>query len=153
VNPPVDVSFGEIVQEALNHFSGEIGSRGIEVVLPDSWPMVRVDRLRILEVLMNLIENSTKYIGDEPYPEIEIGWRGEGNETAFFVRDNGIGIEADQREKVFDLFYKLDPSTEGSGVGLAIVKRIAEVHGGKIWIDSEGGKGTAVLFTLPTAED
>ncbi len=153
VNPPVDVSFGEIVQEALNHFSGEIGSRGIEVVLAESWPMVRVDRLRILEVLMNLIENSTKYMGDEPYPEIEIGWRGEGNETAFFVRDNGIGIEADQREKVFDLFYKLDPSTEGSGVGLAIVKRIAEVNGGKIWIDSEGGKGTTILFTLPTAGD
>ena len=92
-------------------------------------------------------------MGDEPNPEIETGWRGEGNETAFFVRDNGIGNEADQREKVFDLFYKLDPSTEGSGVGLAIVKRIAEVHGGKIWMESEGGNGTTVLFTLPTAGD
>jgi PAS domain S-box-containing protein len=153
VNPPVDVSFGEIVREALDHFSEEIGSRGIEVVLPDSWPVVRVDRLRILEVLTNLIENSTKYMGDEIAPEMGIGWRREGDETVFFVRDNGIGIEADQREKVFDLFYKLDPSTDGCGVGLAIVKRIAEVHGGRIWIESEKGRGTTVLFTLPTAED
>ncbi len=112
-----------------------------------------MDRLRILEVLTNLIENSTKYMGDEPNPEIEIGWRQEGDETAFFVKDNGIGIEADQQEKVFGLFYKLDPGTEGSGAGLAIVKRIVEVHGGRIWIESELGMGTGVFFTIPTVED
>lgn len=116
----------------------------------------RVDELgwlRTLEVLMNLTENSAKYMGDEISPEIEIGWRRNGDETAFFVKDNGIGIEAAQREKVFDLFYKLGPSTVGSGVGLAIVKRIVEFHGGRIWIESEEGKGTTVLFTLPMAED
>jgi len=153
VNPPGDVSFGEIVRESLDRFSKEIGSKGIEVILPESWPVVRVDRLRTLEVLTNLIENSTKYVGERSNPEIEIGWLRDGGETVFFVRDNGIGIEADQREKVFDLFYKLDPSTEGSGVGLAIVKRIVEVHGGRIWIESEEGEGTKVFFTFPTVED
>jgi PAS domain S-box-containing protein len=148
--PQVDVSFGEIVREALDHFSPEIGSRGINILLAERWPVVRVDRLRIVEVLTNLVENSVKYMGDEGSPEIEIGWRREGDEAVFFVRDNGIGIEADQREKVFDLFYKLDPTTEGTGVGLAIVKRIIEVHNGRIWVESEEGTGTTVFFTLPT---
>ncbi len=148
--PPVDVSFGEIVRETLDHFSPEIGSRGINILLAERWPVVRVDRLRILEVLTNLVENSVKYMREGANPKIEIGWRREEDETAFFVRDNGIGIEADQREKVFDLFYKLDPTTEGTGVGLAIVKRIVEVHNGRIWVESDGGTGTTVFFTLPT---
>ncbi len=152
-NPPEEeVSFGEIVEDALDALSDKIRAKGVEVpLLPESWPSVRVDRMRIVEVLTNLVENSMKYMGDESDPEIEIGWRKEDGETVFFVRDNGIGIEKDQREKVFDLFYKLDPDSEGSGVGLAIVKRIIEVHGGKIWIEPEEGKGTAVLFTLPTS--
>ncbi|HOO52914.1 MAG TPA: CHASE4 domain-containing protein [Methanothrix sp.] len=152
VNPPEEVSFGEIVSESLGRFSEDARSKGIEVLLPESWPAVRVDRLRIVEVLTNLIENSMKYMGDVIGPEIGIGWWREGDEIVFFVKDNGIGIEPDQREKVFELFYKLDPSTEGTGVGLAIVKRIIEVHGGRIWIESEEGMGTTVLFTLPAAE-
>ena len=152
-NPPEEeVSFGEIVEDALEALSDKIRAKGVEVpLLPESWPSVRVDRMRIVEVLTNLVENSMKYMGDESDPEIEIGWRKEDGETVFFVRDNGIGIEKDQREKVFDLFYKLDPDSEGSGVGLAIVKRIIEVHGGKIWIEPEEGKGTTFLFTLPTS--
>jgi len=151
-SPPEDASFGDIVHESLDRFSAEIGSKGVEVVLAESWPKVRVDRLRIQEVLMNLIENGLKYMGNESNPEIEIGWRREGDETIFFIRDNGTGIEADQQEKVFDLFYKLDPDTEGSGVGLAIVKRIIEVHNGRIWIESEVGTGTTFFFNLPTVE-
>jgi len=89
-------------------------------------------------------------MGDESHPEIEIGWRRNGDETVFFVRDNGIGIEADQGEKVFDLFYKLDPDSEGTGVGLAIVKRIVEVHNGRVWVESEVGVGSTFFFTLPT---
>jgi signal transduction histidine kinase len=65
------------------------------------------------------------------------------------VRDNGIGIEKSQAEKVFDLFYQMDKSGGGTGAGLAIVKRIVEVHGGRIWIESELGKGCTVCFTLP----
>jgi PAS domain S-box-containing protein len=150
-NPPEEVSFGDAVQEVLEALSDKIKARPIKVVLSESWPAVRVDRLRIEEALTNLVENSIKYMGDETDPEIEIGWRKVGGERVFFVRDNGIGIEGAQLEKVFDLFYKLDPDSEGSGVGLAIVRRIIEVHGGKIWVDPGEGKGTTVLFTLPPA--
>jgi len=67
----------------------------------------------------------------------------------FFVQDNGIGMDPSQHEKVFDLFYQVDESGKGTGAGLAIVKRIIEVHGGRIWIESEKGKGCTVCFTLP----
>ncbi|NMX21710.1 histidine kinase, partial [ANME-1 cluster archaeon GoMg4] len=97
-----------------------------------------------------------KYRGDQPSPKIDIGYRvdGESEETVFFVKDNGIGIEKSQHGKVFELFYMLDRSSGGgTGAGLAIVKRIIEVHGGRIWIESEKdkgkGKGCTVCFTLP----
>lgn len=102
-------------------------------------------------MLKNLVENGIKYMGEERNPEIEMGWREAGGETVFFVRDNGIGIEREELDKVFDLFYKLNPESEGSGVGLAIVKRIIEVHGGRIWAEPGEEKGTTFLFTLPRA--
>lgn len=110
---------------------------------------MHVDKMRIVEVLVNLIANSINYRGDEPHPKIEIGHRSEDGETVFFVQDNGIGIDKSEHENVFDLFYQVDASVEGTGAGLAIVKRIIEVHGGCIWIESEKGKGTTVCFTLP----
>jgi signal transduction histidine kinase len=100
-------------------------------------------------VLVNLIENSIKFMGDQPKPKIEIGYRTADNEPIFFVKDNGIGLEKSQHEKVFQLFYKMDKESKGSGAGLTIVKRIVEVHGGRIWIESELGKGCTVCFTLP----
>jgi signal transduction histidine kinase len=91
-------------------------------------------------------------MGDQAHPEIEIGHRKDGGETVFFVRDNGIGIDPSQHDKVFDLFYKVNKESEGTGAGLAIVKRIIEVHGGGIWIESELGKGCTVCFTLEPAK-
>jgi signal transduction histidine kinase len=107
--------------------------------------------MRIIEVLVNLIENSLKYMGLQANPEIEIGQRIDGKDRIFFVRDNGIGMDPSQHDKVFELFYKVDKKIEGTGAGLAIVKRIIEVHGGSIWIESEMGHGCAVCFTLPIA--
>ena len=92
-------------------------------------------------------------MGDEPKPSIEIGERQDGDETVCFVRDNGIGIESKYHKKVFGLFDKLDKSSEGTGIGLALVKRIVEVHGGRIWVESEGaGKGATFCFTIPAKE-
>ena len=108
--------------------------------------------MRITEVLVNLIENSIKYMGWQANPEIEIGQRIDGEDKTFFVRDNGIGIDPSQHDKVFELFYKVDKKSEGTGAGLAIVKRIIEVHGGCIWIESEIGQGCTVCFTLPLAD-
>ena len=112
--------------------------------------MVRVDRARFVAVLQNLLDNAAKFIGSQPEPRIEVGVRGSESERVFFVRDNGIGIDPRHHQKVFGLFDKLDPRSEGTGVGLAIVQRILEVHGGRIWLESEGaGKGSSFCFTLP----
>jgi signal transduction histidine kinase len=89
-------------------------------------------------------------MGDQQYPEIRIGIEYNNNRPVFFVRDNGIGIDQKYFGKLFHLFEKLDAKKEGSGVGLAIVKRIIEVHGGRIWVESGGlGKGSTFRFTLP----
>ncbi len=145
-NPPEDVPFAEIVDDALEQTANQILESGAKVTVAENFPIVHVDRMRIAEVLVNLITNSIKYRGEQKNLEIEIGYRGEG---VFFVRDNGMGIDKSQQEKVFELFYKVDSGSEGTGAGLAIVKRIIEVHNGRIWIESEPGKGCTVCFTLP----
>jgi signal transduction histidine kinase len=148
-NPSEDVPFEEIVQEALLQTSQRIKSAGIEVLVANNLPVVHADRTRIVEAMVNLIENSLKYRGEQQHPRIDIGYRTEADETVFFVRDNGIGIDPSQHEKVFELFYKVNKGSEGTGAGLAIVKRIIDVQGGRIWMESELGKGTTVCFTLP----
>ena len=149
VNPPEKVPFGDIVLDALGQVQGRITKGGVKVAVAQDMPEVYVDRMRIVEVVVNLIENSIKYMGDQANPEIEIGHRQNGGLCTFFVRDNGMGIDPSQYDKVFELFYKVDNKSEGSGAGLAIVKRIIEVQGGRIWVESEKGKGSTFCFTLP----
>jgi signal transduction histidine kinase len=152
VNPPENVPFGEIVSEALAQSPAKLSSKNVRVTVEDDLPIVQVDRIRLVEVLVNLLENSVKYMGDQPQPRIEIGKRLDCENMVLFVRDNGIGIEPIRHDKVFELFYKVDKKSEGSGAGLAIVKKIIEVHGGKIWIESDLGKGCTVCFTLEPAK-
>ena len=144
-NPPEDVPFGALVQEAQE----QIKSSGVEVTVADDFPTVHVDRMRIVEVLVNLITNSTKYMGEQRHPKIDIGYRVDGKTPVFFVQDNGMGIDQTQHETVFKLFHKVDGSSNGTGAGLAIVKRIIKVHEGRIGIESKKGKGCTVCFTLP----
>jgi PAS domain S-box-containing protein len=151
MNPPENVPFGEIVKEALDQMAEKLGSKAVAVSVAQDLPVANVDRMRIVEVLVNLIENSVRYMGDQPEPKIAVGHRLDGAETVFFVRDNGIGIDPSQHEKVFELFYKVDKKSEGTGAGLAIIKRIIEVHGGRIWIESKLEKGCTVCFMLPLA--
>jgi signal transduction histidine kinase len=104
----------------------------------------------LLEVFQNLVENAVKFMGDQTEPCIEIGWQKKETEIVCFVKDNGVGIDPRYQQKVFGLFERLDPSVEGTGVGLAIVKRIIETHGGRIWVRSEGSlQGCTFYFTLP----
>src|SRR5688572_2379025 len=153
INPPSDIPLAKIVEEALSLVQGRLRTGNVEVHIQEDLPTVRGDRPRLVEVLQNLIDNAVKFMGDQPAPKVEIGMRKEIDEQVFFVRDNGIGIEASHREKVFDLFDKLNPHTEGTGVGLALAKRIVEVHGGRIWVESEGrGRGSTFCFTLPIEE-
>jgi signal transduction histidine kinase len=128
-NPPEDVPFNAIVKDALDQETETLKSRGVEVSIANDLPIVHVNRMRIAEVLVNLIENSIKYMGNQAHPKIEIDHRKDEEEIVFFVRDNGVGIEPSQHEKVFGLFYKVDGKSDGTGVGLALVKRIIEVHG------------------------
>ncbi len=152
-NDPEDIAMSVLAQEAVDLAAGRIVERGVEVEIADDLPTVRGDRLRLLEVMQNLVENGVKFMGDEEAPRVEVGCREVGGETVFFVRDNGIGIDPQYHDKVFGLFERLETGTEGTGIGLAIVKRIIEVHGGRIWVESEGlGKGAAFCFTLPPEE-
>lgn len=153
VNPPEDVALGEIAEEAQAQTAEPLKTSGVEFAVAEDCPTVHVDHMRIVEMLVALITNSIKFMGEQPHPKIEIGYRVDGEETVFFVRDNGMGIDISQHERVFDLFSKLDNNSEGTGAGLAIVKRIIEVHRGRIWIESGLGKGCTVCFTLPLSED
>ncbi|MCP4663541.1 MAG: hypothetical protein GY856_49785 [bacterium] len=91
------------------------------------------------------------YLGDQPRPRIEVGVRDQGPETVFYVRDNGQGIDARYHEKIFGLFERLSPrDSEATGIGLTLVKRIVEVHGGRVWVESAGrGRGSTFCFTFP----
>jgi len=154
-NPPDDVPFAEIVQETADLLSGPLEAGNIYLDIKGNFPVVHVDRLRISEVVQNLLSNAIKFMGDQPRPTIEIGMRGvdKDGKPIFYVRDNGIGIEPQYHDRVFGLFNRLDPSIEGTGIGLTLVKRIIDIHGGRIWIESEFGKGATFLFTLPITID
>ncbi|MBL8063758.1 MAG: GAF domain-containing protein [Anaerolineales bacterium] len=150
VNPLEPVDLGVIAREAAEVINARIQAKNVEIHISPSLPTVHGDRLRLREVFENLIDNASKYTGSQSSPRIEIGVH-EGVQPTVFVRDNGLGIDPKYRETIFGLFNKLDNQSEGTGVGLAIVKRIIETHGGKIWVESEGpGKGATFLFTLPS---
>jgi PAS domain S-box-containing protein len=151
INPPENVPFDDIVREALEHVRGGIEAGHVHVDVRGGLPVVHGDRVRLVEVMQNLLENAVKYTGGCPDPRAEIGTRGvdEHQYPILFVRDNGIGIAPEYHERVFGLFNKLNPQIEGTGIGLTLVKRIIEIHGGRIWIESSSGNGATFLFTLP----
>ncbi len=154
INPPEKIPFGELAREAVDMVTGRMGAGKVRIEIAQDLPVLYADRQRIREAVENLLDNAGKYMGSQPVPRIEIGCRQETGENIFFVRDNGIGIDPAYQEKIFGLFEKLDPSIEGTGVGLAVVKRIFEIHGGRIWVESEGvGHGSTFCFTLPRAMD
>ncbi len=145
-------NFESVVNEALQEIMPRIEGKDIEIKIQESLPDVFGDKKRLVQMLENLLSNALKYIGKEnPAPRIEIGAEQQSGGNVFFVRDNGVGIEKKFFAIIFQVFKRL-PSTKklagGSGIGLAIVKRIVELHGGRIWVSSETGKGTTFFFTL-----
>jgi signal transduction histidine kinase len=142
-------SLSEIADEAIASLRGSIQSSQAQVARLHELPVVFGERVRLIEVFQNLIDNAIKYTLPHARPHIEIGRRNEG-EVVLFVRDNGPGIAPRYHEKVFGLFERLDTSLEGTGVGLALVRKVVETHGGRIWIESDGVQGGSVFaFTLP----
>ncbi len=152
VNPPVEVAYADLVRGALAAVAGAISARGVAVEVGGGPLTLFGDRARLEEIWQNLVENAVKYMGDQPSPRIEIGIEAGGPEPVFRVRDNGMGIDPRYQARVFGLFEKLDPGSPGTGLGLALVKRIVELHGGAISLESEGqGRGACFRFTLPLA--
>jgi PAS domain S-box-containing protein len=150
MNAPIHVSLGMIVKDAINLLAGRIADKQVTIEVDPDLSVIYCDRTRMTQVMQNLLDNAIKFMGGQPEPRIWIGKRVDHNETVFFVRDNGIGIPAEYQDRIFGLFDKLDPKVEGTGVGLAMVKRIIETHGGRIWVESDGeGKGSVFLFTVP----
>jgi PAS domain S-box-containing protein len=156
MNPPQAVPFAAIVHEALDLVRARIEACGPEIIVAPDLPIVYGDRVRLVEVIQNLVDNACKFLGHQPDPRIEIGQNGDDANgwPILFVRDNGIGIEPQYCQRIFGLFNKLDAQTDGTGVGLALVKRIIEVHGGRIWVESAGaGHGATFCFTLPRSQE
>jgi signal transduction histidine kinase len=145
------------VKDAIKTLRPQIEARSIVMSVQEDLPVVNAERKRIGQVVDNLLANAVKYMGkDNPDPRIDVGFEVRDGETVFFVRDNGIGIEEKFFDKIFQIFQRLPSAKrvgEGTGIGLTIVKRIVDHHGGRIWLESEPGKGTTFYFTLEGKED
>lgn len=148
----VDVSFSELVQEVLALVAGRIAHARVEV---DSKMMdiaLRGDGSQLVALWQNLVDNAVKYMGEQPSPRIEIGVEPRSESPVFYVRDNGKGVDPKDHEQIFLLFKRVEQDGEGTGFGLALVKRIVELYGGRIWVESQGlGLGACFYFTLPMA--
>lgn len=150
---PTDLD--DVVRRALDALLITLKEARADVRIPRPLPTIVCDQVRIAEVFQNLIANAVKY-NDKQEKWVEVGYQSEGRDTVFYVRDNGIGIPRKHFDAVFRLFKRLhgrDKFGGGAGVGLTIVKKIIERHGGRIWIESTPGEGSTLFFTLGTKEE
>jgi chemotaxis methyl-accepting protein methylase/signal transduction histidine kinase len=147
------VGLRQVAEEFVRKHAPELEDKGtaVSLELSEDQPTVLADRNRLVEVLDNLMVNALKYACDGPEPRITIGSETVGREVRLFVKDNGPGIGKQDHEKIFGLFQRLDENKEGTGVGLAIVKRIMEVHGGRVWVESAIGEGATFWLAFPAA--
>ncbi|MDY6881601.1 MAG: ATP-binding protein [Thermodesulfobacteriota bacterium] len=149
-------SLANLVDDVLASLQPQIKEKGIEVNVQDNLPSIFAEREQMAQVIENLISNAIKYTGHGNHsPRIDIGLEEQDGRPVFFVRDNGIGIDEKHIKKIFQAFQRLPAAkavAEGTGIGLAIVKRIIENHGGKIWIESQLGRGSTFYFTLKQGE-
>jgi signal transduction histidine kinase len=138
-----------ILQQSLDNLQVTMEESGA-VVTHDSLPTVMADDLQLGQLFQNLIGNAIKFHGEEP-PRVHVSARPEGDRWIFSVRDNGIGIAPEYAERIFIIFQRFHSREEypGTGIGLAVCKKIVERHGGCIWVESELGKGATFYFTLP----
>ena len=142
-----------VVEHALENLNERIEEEGAEVIVEDL-PQVLADPAQLLEVFSILISNAVDYRSEDP-PRIRISAESENGMWRFIVRDNGIGIDPQYSEQIFDIFQRLHDQIErpGTGIGLAICKKIVERHGGSIGVESQPGEGAAFHFTLPRVEE
>ena len=145
----VSADFGALLDDALQNLQFTIKSANVQITR-DPLPTLVADPTQIMQVFQNLIGNAIKFRGEHP-PRIHIGARQEAQQWVFSVRDNGIGIEPQYFERIFHIFQRLHTrkAYPGTGIGLAICKKIVERHGGAIWLESQLDQGTTFFFSLP----
>jgi signal transduction histidine kinase len=143
------VNCEQVLDEVIDNLKLVIDESGAEITR-DALPTIMGDHPQVSQVFQNLIMNAIKF-GGEQRPQIHISAESKGNEWVFSIRDNGIGIKSDYHERIFMIFQRLKDKegTTGTGVGLAICKKIVERHGGRIWVESESGKGSTFYFSFP----
>ena len=137
------------VDEALRNLHAGIIENGVSVAIGDL-PTVRGDPSQLVQLFQNLVSNAIKFRRPDEPPRIHISAGHFGNEWRFSIQDNGIGIDPQYADKVFVIFQRLHTREEypGTGIGLAVCKRIVERHGGRIWVESTPGQGATFFFTL-----
>jgi PAS domain S-box-containing protein len=143
----IDCSF--VVGKAIGNLQAAIEERNA-LVTYDELPTIMANTSQIISLFQNLIDNAIKFRSEEA-PRIHISTERKGDEWVFSIRDNGIGIDPKDSERIFGMFQRLHGSTDypGTGIGLAICKRIIEWHGGRLWVKSKIGKGSTFYFTMP----
>jgi len=148
-NPLETTDSHSILGEVIRNLAAAI-EESKAIITNEELPMVRADASQLMQLFQNLLTNAIKFRG-ENFPLIHVSARDEGCEWVFSVRDNGIGIERQYAERIFVIFQRLHTRQEypGTGIGLAVCKRILERHGGRIWFESESGKGSTFFFTIP----
>ncbi len=150
INPSVSGSLVDLVTRAAHSLQEKIEQRGVTLKIDPNMPDFWGDELRLFEVFQNLLDNAIKFMGDQKAPRIEITARRNNDLLICAVSDNGTGIEPEYHERIFNLFERLDHGIEGTGIGMSLVKRIVEAHGGTIDVESDGqGKGSTFILTLP----
>lgn len=138
-----------IIDQTLANLEMAIEKSG-SVVTQDVLPTVMADASQLVQLFQNLIGNAIKFRGEEP-PRVHVSAKQKENEWVFSVQDNGMGIDSQYAERIFQVFQRLHTRAEypGTGIGLAVCRRIVERHGGRIWVESEPGKGSTFYFTMP----
>lgn len=154
--PQVPVGVAELAREAADELHGQIELKKAAVKIADDLPVITCERDRFKQVMMNLMANALHYSRPDVPPVIEIGMHrdnGRPDYCTLFVRDNGIGIAPEYHQRIFEIFYRVEgkyADSESTGVGLAIVKRVVNAHGGDVWVESEGpGCGSTFYLSLP----
>jgi len=152
-SPPERLSLQELTREACELVAGQIAQNGAHIELTQTPLYFMGDRTRMLEVFQNILDNAIKFAKPKEPAQIKISVEvGTDSEPwVVCVRDQGIGIDPRFKHRLFGLFEKLQPDATGTGIGLALIKRIIDVHGGRVWIESDGiNAGAALRFTLPS---
>jgi light-regulated signal transduction histidine kinase (bacteriophytochrome) len=148
------VRFGELVHPIIDGMAAERAGRDIDFVIAD-FPTWQVDEGLMKQVFVNLLSNAIKFTRERATARVEVGYRMDGTALVCFVKDNGVGFNMKYMNKLFGVFQRLHSAEqfEGTGVGLSIVRRIVERHGGKTWVEGEQDQGATFFFSLPdTAE-